>query len=261
MQKKYSLFILLISIVQLYGCASIVSGQTQLISVSAPNCPDADCKLVNDDGTYYVKTPGTVSVEREYDDLTITCQKEGYESSMIKVSSTTKGMAFGNILLGGGIGAGVDMATGAAYDYPSEIISPLDCRSKSQIASAPKSGNYDQKALALVNLSRCAAPTFVLLDGKEEIYRSQCLDGTVGVISCSNGECRPVNVSAPADQDLVSQLPSYSAEAKYIGIANGCSESLTATDITKTGETWMAKCSSGEFMVIECKDGKCTKRM
>jgi hypothetical protein len=32
--------------------------------------------------------------------------------------SSTKGMAFGNILFGGVIGAGVDTATGAAYDYP-----------------------------------------------------------------------------------------------------------------------------------------------
>jgi hypothetical protein len=30
-------------------------------------------------------------------------------------------MAFGNILFGGVIGAGVDVATGAAYDYPAVI--------------------------------------------------------------------------------------------------------------------------------------------
>jgi hypothetical protein len=30
-------------------------------------------------------------------------------------------MAFGNILFGGFIGAGVDMSTGAAYDYPDLI--------------------------------------------------------------------------------------------------------------------------------------------
>jgi phosphoketolase len=37
------------------------------------------------------------------------------------VNSSTKGMAFGNILFGGPIGAGVDMASGAAYDYPNLI--------------------------------------------------------------------------------------------------------------------------------------------
>lgn len=38
-----------------------------------------------------------------------------------KSASKTKGMAFGNIVFGGVIGAGVDMADGAAYDYPNEI--------------------------------------------------------------------------------------------------------------------------------------------
>ena len=37
------------------------------------------------------------------------------------MNSSTKAMAFGNILFGGPIGAGVDMASGAAYDYPNLI--------------------------------------------------------------------------------------------------------------------------------------------
>jgi hypothetical protein len=40
---------------------------------------------------------------------------------MVSVKSSTKAMAFGNILFGGVIGAGVDVATGAAYDYPTLI--------------------------------------------------------------------------------------------------------------------------------------------
>jgi hypothetical protein len=34
-------------------------------------------------------------------------------------------MAFGNILFGGLIGVGVDMSTGAAYDYPALITVPM----------------------------------------------------------------------------------------------------------------------------------------
>ena len=43
------------------------------------------------------------------------------------VASSTKAMAFGNILLGGVIGAGVDIGTGAAYDYPEVISVALAC--------------------------------------------------------------------------------------------------------------------------------------
>lgn len=199
MRTRTLIFLLLPFLTYLHGCASIVSGQDQVISVSAPNCPEAQCTLVNPTGTYYVKSPGTVVVDREYDELTVTCEKEGYNTNVIKVSSSTKGMAFGNIILGGVIGAGVDMATGAAYDYPSEIISPLDCRNESQIASAQAAGHYDQQALALVDTARCDVPTFAGLDGNEEIYRSKCVDDTVGVISCTDAGRVPVNVSTPAE--------------------------------------------------------------
>jgi hypothetical protein len=163
--------------------------------------PAAECTLSNGDGTYYVKTPGTVTIDRDYDDLMVGCKKDDYQPVNITVSSSTKGMAFGNILLGGVIGAGVDMGTGAAYDYPSQIINPLDCRSQSQIAEAPKVGHYDKEALALVDTNVCQVPSFVFRDGEEEIYRSNCPDGEVGVITCSNGNCRPANISARADKN------------------------------------------------------------
>ncbi|MDP3795478.1 MAG: hypothetical protein Q8R13_06205 [bacterium] len=81
----------------------------------------ATCQLNNGKGVYYVTTPGTVTVNRAYEDLSIKCEKDDFLPGLASVKSTTKGMAFGNILFGGFIGAGVDAATGAAYDYPSMI--------------------------------------------------------------------------------------------------------------------------------------------
>jgi hypothetical protein len=78
----------------------------------------AACTLLNNKGTYYVTSPGTVSVHRSYQDLKVTCKKDGMEPGIVSVKSSTKAMAFGNILFGGVIGAGVDAGTGAAYDYP-----------------------------------------------------------------------------------------------------------------------------------------------
>ncbi len=107
------------------GCASIVSGHNQSLSVVSKH-RDADhsgarCTLVNDKGTWYATTPGTVTVRRSFDPLTVTCTADGTEPGSTKVKSTTKAMAFGNILFGGFIGAGVDVSTGAAFDYP-EIL-------------------------------------------------------------------------------------------------------------------------------------------
>ena len=104
------------------GCASIVNGNHQPVSVDTGNVQNASCSLSNNKGTYFVNnTPGTVTVNRSFDAISVTCQKNGYHTTVKTVGSTTKAMAFGNILFGGVIGAGVDMADGAAYDYPANI--------------------------------------------------------------------------------------------------------------------------------------------
>lgn len=104
------------------GCASIVNGTNQPLSVETrmkgAGLAGANCKLLNDKGTWFVTTPGSVTVHRSYEDLKVECEKEGIDPGISSVKSSTKGMAFGNILFGGVIGAGVDMANGSAYDYP-----------------------------------------------------------------------------------------------------------------------------------------------
>ncbi len=118
-------FPILLSVVFLSGCASIVSGANQSLSVDSlskgTKVAQATCTLTNNKGTWFVTTPGTVTVHRSYDDLSVKCEKDGLQPGMLAVKSSTKGMAFGNILLGGVIGAGVDAGTGAAYDYPALI--------------------------------------------------------------------------------------------------------------------------------------------
>lgn len=110
----------------LSGCASIVSGTTQSISVETPSVTGAQCSLINDKGEWYINsTPGSVMVHRSYQDLVIACQKAGYLTDTKRVKSTTKAMVFGNVLFGGGIGAGVDVADGAAYNYPTDIQVPM----------------------------------------------------------------------------------------------------------------------------------------
>jgi hypothetical protein len=115
-----------ISALSLQGCASIVDGSTQSLSLetktqAGDQITGANCKMTNDKGTWFVATPGSVSVHRSLDDLTILCTKDNFQPASIVTKSSTKGMAFGNILFGGIIGAGVDASTGAAYDYPSLI--------------------------------------------------------------------------------------------------------------------------------------------
>jgi uncharacterized protein YceK len=126
MRSLFSALIITLGFALLTGCASIVNGTNQSVSVNTAPTRGAMCSLENDKGKWYVnQTPGSVTVHRSYKDLVVNCQKQGYQANQKKIVSKTKGMAFGNIVFGGVIGAGVDMADGSAYDYPADIQIPL----------------------------------------------------------------------------------------------------------------------------------------
>ena len=129
--KKYTFIVALIALCTMSGCASVAGSHIDSIAVDTPSCPKAACVLKNEDGKYHVKeTPDTVTVERAYGDLTVTCKKNG-RTKTITVSSKAHGV-WGNVLLGGIIGWAVDAQTGAGYMYPDEILHPLKCETQSR---------------------------------------------------------------------------------------------------------------------------------
>ncbi|WP_287833485.1 hypothetical protein [Acidiphilium sp.] len=127
--NRFALLAFSAATLALSGCASIVDGTSQTLSVktvaNGQTLPGAECALKSNKGTWYVNTPGTVTVHRGYDALNVKCTHAGYSPGVLAVKSSTKGMAFGNILFGGLIGAGVDMSDGAAYNYPNLITVPM----------------------------------------------------------------------------------------------------------------------------------------
>ena len=114
------------ALLSLVGCASITGTTNQNVSVQTKDSAGtelvgATCELGNKKGKWFVTTPGTVGISRSNDDIQVSCTKEGYLQGKQGVVSDTKGMMFGNIIFGGGIGAIVDHNSGAAYEYPSVI--------------------------------------------------------------------------------------------------------------------------------------------
>ncbi len=106
----------------LSGCATIVNGSNQSVTVST-DPPGASCKLSRQDETLGAvpMTPGSVQVSKSKNDMVVTCDKPGYQTAVISKSPSFGGATFGNIILGGGVGAVVDAASGANYTYPSEV--------------------------------------------------------------------------------------------------------------------------------------------
>lgn len=107
------------------GCATIVSGTGQSISVvTEKEVTGAKCKLTDSKGgTWYVpETPGTATVRKGDGPMTIVCEKDGYKTATLMIDETLAGATFGNIILGGGIGILVDSMSGAAQKYPDQFI-------------------------------------------------------------------------------------------------------------------------------------------
>lgn len=143
----------LVPLVLSTGCASIVGGHNQSVSVEARTdvgapLNGANCKLANDKGTWFVTTPGSTMVRRSFNDMAVECSKEPHSPGLVTVQSNTKAMAFGNIIFGGLIGVGVDMASGAAYDYPplitvqmGKVVAPEPTPAASAPASTAAAGS------------------------------------------------------------------------------------------------------------------------
>lgn len=109
-------------IAMLSGCATIVKGKTQVVSVETTPA-GATCKLTNDEGVYWIqKTPGTVTVGRDCDPLHVECELGG-KVNLSQATTTHNWWVAGNVpfMFLGAVFCAVDGATGATCDYP-EVI-------------------------------------------------------------------------------------------------------------------------------------------
>jgi hypothetical protein len=101
------------------GCATILAGKSQTVTVNT-NPPGARCELFREGrviGTVD-NTPGAVTLLKTKHDIDVLCRKDGFTDSKGFADSGIEGATFGNILLGGLIGWGIDSAVGADNKYP-----------------------------------------------------------------------------------------------------------------------------------------------
>lgn len=105
----------------LSSCATILNGTTETVAVTTTPNAGAQCDLSNNKGSWDVTTPGSVIVHRSGGPLDVKCTASGYLPVDEPVVSTTDNDVYGNILLGGGIGATVDTVNGSAWGYPQNI--------------------------------------------------------------------------------------------------------------------------------------------
>ena len=105
------------------GCASVVNDVTHPVKIetktdSGELVSGAQCTLTNDKASTTAKSGETANVRRSSTDLSVVCKHPDNPDATAKATSRVNGGMFGNIILGGGIGAVIDHNRGTAYTYP-----------------------------------------------------------------------------------------------------------------------------------------------
>lgn len=108
------------------GCATITSNEMQTVTLSARSAngnavDQARCTLKNDRGSWSATAPGSIMVRRSAEDLLVECKKDGENDGFLRAISRAAGGMWGNIILGGGIGAIIDHNKGTGYNYPNDL--------------------------------------------------------------------------------------------------------------------------------------------
>lgn len=151
-KTKLAAFAALLCASGLSGCATIIDGTTQSVSVNTTPEDGAKCTLTNSQGTWYVTTPGSTTVHKTKNDMMVSCAKDGFAGGQVLAKSHFGGTTAGNVIAGGVIGIGIDAASGANYYYKSPITVDLGG------SSAPVANVAPDAAAAPVAATSPASP-------------------------------------------------------------------------------------------------------
>ena len=232
----------LVATFALGGCASIVSGHNQSVSVisqsEGTDIAGARCSLSNDKGQWFATTPGSVTVRRSYAALAVDCKNDA-ALGKAEVKSVTKPMVLGNILFGGLIGIGVDVASGAAFDYPEVISIPLVGRG----VPAPIMGPVSVAPIQPLSVESqvVPAPTAAHTAVPAAVSRPPA------------AQLRPV----VAKGTTASGQDSFTARRLAQSLQCNADPSPVMLEKGPGSETYSVACSSGDALAIRCDFGTC----
>jgi len=129
------------------GCASITKGTKDTIQVEVSNCSEPmDCTATNKKGSWPFKAPGPVTFKKSDQELVIKCDDDGEVIAQV-VRPTKSSMVWGNVLLGGAIGGGIDASTDAHWETPDSItLFRNNCNHNHVMAHADQPANANNAA-------------------------------------------------------------------------------------------------------------------
>ena len=119
MKKFLSIGLLTLSILSTTSCATIFTGTKD--SVTFNSKPDGAVVVFK--GVDKCTTPCTTEISRSLGKQMVLIKKDGYENKEFKLEKNFNAVTLVNILFGGIIGFGVDLATGSFVKYSPKAYS------------------------------------------------------------------------------------------------------------------------------------------
>ena len=148
---KFIAVSVLVAAVAITGCASIIDGKNQTMTLSTKNNnykDSTECDLMNSNGVWTTDHKESIVVRRDYDDLIINCENEKQKGQLVVESSASVGFMIANFFIWDlcTISCIIDHSTGALYEYPITISVPMrDKESDQPITSGAKINNETQE--------------------------------------------------------------------------------------------------------------------
>ncbi len=208
------------------GCASIVGSKVQPVIVSTACAGEpvvgAQCQLRNSKGVFNVQsTPGVAMVAKASSDMAIECKNGTVPGAPdVATSHANRGM-WGNLLIGGIIGFGVDGYTDMGWNYqdeytvdmcrgmPARVADAIRVGAQMGAVAAAAPGNVatgmqtvaagDQKwsytAEQFAKQRQCAPTPRAVLNARgpaTEVYTVACTNGDALMLRCTWGECKSI---------------------------------------------------------------------
>lgn len=119
---------LAIAALALGGCATVMNDSTHPLKIetkteAGDTLTGAECAVTNDfHMAEPIKSGAVMQVRRSSADLSVVCRHPGQPEAIGRAISRANAGMFGNIILGGVIGAVIDHSKGTAYTYPRWLV-------------------------------------------------------------------------------------------------------------------------------------------
>ncbi|MBU0800366.1 MAG: hypothetical protein KKA05_05115 [Alphaproteobacteria bacterium] len=118
----YRFLLLSVAVLAVSGCARLIEGSTQKITIETPGADGAACFIENEEFRYKIYAPQTITITRSFYPLNVRCLAPGNRQKTVTVRPKIQEATYMNAVNGFVPGMVVDYNSRAFYKFPEKIV-------------------------------------------------------------------------------------------------------------------------------------------